>query len=66
MSSAKPPDELAMSTEVYRVSKDLKIKHPAMDQVVKISIVYFRAGYTLLFNCNSLGVRRSNKTGSPP
>ena len=38
-------DELPKSAEVNSASRVLKIKHPVMDQIVEISVVYFRTGY---------------------
>ena len=39
-------DELPKSAEVNGASRALKIKHPVTDQIVEISVVYLRAGYT--------------------
>ena len=39
-------DELAESAEVDASSRVLRIKHPVTNQIVEISTVYFRAGYT--------------------
>ena len=39
-------DELAKSAEVNASSRILRIKNPVTNQVVEISTVYFRAGYT--------------------
>ena len=39
-------DELAKSAEVDASTRVLRIKHPVTNQIVEISTVYFRAGYT--------------------
>jgi len=39
-------DELAKSAQVDTSSRVLRVKHPVTNQIVEISTVYFRAGYT--------------------